>query len=406
MFDQPALKPKDAPELARFDWTDPFRLDEQLTEEERMLRDAARAYAQDRLQPRIIAAYRDESFDPAIFPEMGEMGLLGVTVPEAYGGLGASYVAYGLVAREIERVDSGYRSMMSVQSSLVMYPIYAYGTEAQRRKFLPKLASGEWIGCFGLTEPDAGSDPAGMKTVARKTDGGYVLNGSKMWISNAPFADVFVVWAKSEAHGGKIRGFVLEKGMGGLSAPRIGGKLSLRASVTGEIVMQDVAVGEDALLPFVEGLKGPFGCLNRARYGISWGAMGAAEFCLHAARAYGLERHQFGKPLAQTQLYQLKLANMMSEIALGLQASLRVGRLMDEANAAPEMISLIKRNNCGKALDAARLARDMHGGNGIQEDYQIMRHMANLETVNTYEGTHDVHALILGRAITGLQAFF
>ncbi len=406
MFDQPALKSKDAPDLGRFDWTDPFRLDDQLTEEERMLRDAAKAYAQDKLQPRVIAAYRDESFDPAIFREMGEMGLLGLTVPEAYGGLGASYVAYGLVAREVERVDSGYRSMMSVQSSLVMYPIYAYGTEAQRQKFLPKLASGEWIGCFGLTEPDAGSDPAGMKTVARKTADGYVLNGSKMWISNAPFADVFVVWAKSEAHGGKIRGFVLEKGMAGLSAPKIGGKLSLRASVTGEIVMKDVAVGDDALLPFVEGLKGPFGCLNRARYGISWGVMGAAEFCLHAARQYGLDRMQFGKPLAQTQLYQLKLANMMSEIALGLQASLRVGRLMDEANAAPEMISIIKRNNCGKALDAARMARDMHGGNGIQEDYQIMRHMVNLETVNTYEGTHDVHALILGRAVTGLQAFF
>ena len=406
MFDQPSLKSKDAPDLARFDWTDPFRLDDQLTEEERMLRDAARSFAQDKLQPRVIAAYRDESFDPAIFREMGEMGLLGLTVPEAYGGLGASYVAYGLVAREVERVDSGYRSMMSVQSSLVMYPIYAYGTEAQRQKFLPKLASGEWIGCFGLTEPDAGSDPAGMKTVARKTADGYVLNGSKMWISNAPFADVFVVWAKSEAHGGKIRGFVLEKGMAGLSAPKIGGKLSLRASVTGEIVMKDVAVGDDALLPFVEGLKGPFGCLNRARYGISWGVMGAAEFCLHAARQYGLDRVQFGKPLAQTQLYQLKLANMMSEIALGLQASLRVGRLMDEANAAPEMISIIKRNNCGKALDAARMARDMHGGNGIQEDYQIMRHMVNLETVNTYEGTHDVHALILGRAITGLQAFF
>jgi glutaryl-CoA dehydrogenase len=406
MLDQPYLKAKDAPDLGRFDWQDPFRMEDQLTEEERMLRDAARTYAQDRLQPRVIAAYRDESFDPAIFSEMGQMGLLGLTIPEAYGGLGASYVAYGLVAREVERVDSGYRSMMSVQSSLVMYPIYAYGSEAQRQKFLPKLASGEWIGCFGLTEPDAGSDPAGMKTVARKTATGYVLNGSKMWISNAPFADVFVVWAKSEAHGGKIRGFVLEKGMAGLSAPQIGGKLSLRASVTGEIVMQDVAVGEDSLLPFVEGLKGPFGCLNRARYGISWGVMGAAEFCLHAARQYGLDRKQFGKPLAQTQLYQLKLANMMSEIALGLQASLRVGRLMDEANAAPEMISIIKRNNCGKALDAARMARDMHGGNGIQEDYQIMRHMVNLETVNTYEGTHDVHALILGRAVTGLQAFF
>ena len=406
MFDQPALKSKDAPDLARFDWQDPFRLDDQLTGEERMLRDGARAYAQERLQPRVIAAYRDESFDPAIFAEMGEMGLLGVTVPEAYGGLGASYVAYGLVAREVERVDSGYRSMMSVQSSLVMYPIYAYGTEGQRQKYLPNLASGAWIGCFGLTEPDAGSDPAGMKTVARKTATGYVLDGAKMWISNAPYADVFVVWAKSEAHGGKIRGFVLDKGMPGLSAPKIGGKLSLRASVTGEIVMQGVEVREDALLPFVEGLKGPFGCLNRARYGIAWGVMGAAEFCLHAARQYGLDRRQFGKPLAQTQLYQVKLANMMSEIALGLQGCLRVGRLMDEANAAPEMISIIKRNNCGKALDAARMSRDMHGGNGIQEDYQIMRHMVNLETVNTYEGTHDVHALILGRAVTGLQAFF
>jgi len=406
MFDQPALKSKDAPDLGRFDWSDPFRLDAQLTEEERMLRDGARSYAQERLQPRVIAAYRDEATDPAIFREMGEMGLLGVTVPEEYGGLGASYVAYGLVAREVERVDSGYRSMMSVQSSLVMYPIYAYGTEAQRAKYLPKLARGEWIGCFGLTEPDAGSDPAGMKTVARKTADGYVLTGTKTWISNAPLADVFVVWAKSEAHGGKIRGFVLEAGMAGLSAPRIGGKLSLRASITGEIVMQDVAVGEEALLPFVEGLKGPFGCLNRARYGISWGVLGAAEFCLEAARQYGLDRRQFGRPLAQTQLYQVKLANMMSEIALGLQASLRVGRLLDEANAAPEMISIVKRNNCGKALEAARMARDMHGGNGIQEEYQIMRHMMNLETVNTYEGTHDVHALILGRAITGLQAFF
>jgi glutaryl-CoA dehydrogenase len=400
------LKAKDRPELARFDWEDPFRLSDQLTEEERMLRDAARAYAQDRLQPRVIEAYRDEVTDAAIFREMGEMGLLGITVPEEYGGLGASYVAYGLVAREVERVDSGYRSMMSVQSSLVMYPIYAYGSEDQRRKYLPKLASGEWIGCFGLTEPDAGSDPAGMKTVAKKTANGYVLSGSKMWISNAPIADVFVVWAKSEAHGGKIRGFVLDKGMPGLSAPKIGGKLSLRASITGEIVMDGVEVGEDALLPNVEGLKGPFGCLNRARYGISWGVMGAAEFCMQAARQYGLDRQQFGKPLAQTQLQQLKLANMLTEISLGLQASLRVGRLMDEGQAAPEMISLIKRNNCGKALDIARLSRDMHGGNGISEEYQIMRHMANLETVNTYEGTHDVHALILGRAITGLQAFF
>ncbi len=405
-MDKPKLKAKDAPDLGRFDWQDPFRMEDQLTEEERMLRDAARAYAQEKLQPRVIAAFREEATDPAIFREMGEMGLLGVTVPEEYGGLGASYVAYGLIAREVERVDSGYRSMMSVQSSLVMYPIYAYGTEDQRKKYLPKLASGEWIGCFGLTEPDAGSDPAGMKTVAKKTANGYVLNGAKMWISNAPIADVFVVWAKSEAHGGKIKGFVLEKGMKGLSAPKIGGKLSLRASITGEIVLKDVEVGEDALLPHVEGLKGPFGCLNRARYGISWGVLGAAEFCMQAARQYGLDRKQFGRPLAQTQLYQLKLANMMTEISLGLQGSLRVGRLLDEANAAPEMISIVKRNNCGKALEAARWARDMHGGNGIQEDYQIMRHMVNLETVNTYEGTHDVHALILGRAITGLQAFF
>ncbi len=402
----PHLKAKDAPDLGRFDWEDPFRLNDQLTEEERMLRDAARAYGSEKLQPRVTQAYREESTDPAIFREMGEMGLLGVTIPEEYGGLGSSYVAYGLIAREIERVDSGYRSMMSVQSSLVMYPIYAYGSEEQRLRYLPKLASGEWIGCFGLTEPDAGSDPAGMKTVARKTPTGYVLNGAKMWISNSPIADVFIVWAKSEPHGGKIRGFVLEKGMPGLSAPKIGGKLSLRASITGEIVMQDVEVGDDALLPNVEGLKGPFGCLNRARYGIAWGVMGAAEFCLHAARQYGLDRKQFGKPLAQTQLFQLKLANMMTDIALGLQGALRVGRLLDEANAAPEMISIVKRNNCGRALDIARWSRDMHGGNGIQEDYQIMRHMVNLETVNTYEGTHDVHALILGRSITGLQAFF
>jgi glutaryl-CoA dehydrogenase len=401
-----SLNPKDAPDLGRFDWEDALRLEDQLTEEERMLRDAARAYAQDKLQPRVIDAYRDEETDPAIFREMGEMGLLGVTLPEAYGGLGASYVSYGLIAREVERVDSGYRSMMSVQSSLVMYPIYAYGSEEQRRKYLPGLAAGTLVGCFGLTEPDAGSDPAGMKTVAKKTANGYLLNGSKMWISNSPIADVFVVWAKSEAHGGRIRGFVLEKGMEGLSAPKIGGKLSLRASITGEIVMADVEVGEDALLPGVEGLKGPFGCLNRARYGISWGVLGAAEFCLHASRQYGLDRKQFDKALAQTQLFQLKLANMLTEIALGAQASLRVGRLLDEANAAPEMISLVKRNNCGRALEIARWARDMHGGNGISEEFQVMRHMVNLETVNTYEGTHDVHALILGRAITGLQAFY
>ena len=371
-----------------------------------MLRDAARTFASDVLQPRVANAYRDETADPDLFPKMGEAGLLGVTVPEEYGGLGASYVTYGLVAREVERVDSGYRSMMSVQSSLVMYPIQAYGSEEQKQKYLPGLASGELIGCFGLTEPDAGSDPAGMKTVAKKIDGGYVLNGAKMWISNSPFADVFVVWAKSEAHEGKIRGFVLEKGMKGLSAPKIGGKLSLRASTTGEIVMDGVEVGEEALLPNVQGLKGPFGCLNRARYGISWGAMGAAEACWHAARAYGLDRKQFNKPLAGTQLFQKKLADMQTEISLGLQGSLRLGRMMDNGTASPELVSLMKRNNCGKALEIARVARDMHGGNGISEEYVVMRHMINLETVNTYEGTHDVHALILGRAQTGIQAFF
>jgi glutaryl-CoA dehydrogenase len=389
-----------------FQWDDAFLLEDQLSEDERMIRDTARAYAQDKLQPRVIDAYRNETTDPSIFREMGELGLLGVTVPDTYGGVSASYVAYGLVAREVERVDSGYRSMMSVQSSLVIYPIHAYGSEEQRQKYLPKLISGEWIGCFGLTEPDAGSDPGGMKTRAVKTDGGYRLSGSKMWISNAPIADVFVVWAKSEAHGNAIRGFVLEKGTKGLSAPKIGGKLSLRASITGEIVLDNVEVGEDALLPEVEGLKGPFGCLNRARYGISWGVLGSAEFCWHAARQYGLDRKQFGKPLAQTQLFQKKLADMQTEITLGLQASLRVGQLMDAGRMAPEMISIVKRNNCGKALDIARAARDMHGGNGISEDYQVMRHMVNLETVNTYEGTHDVHALILGRAQTGLQAFF
>ncbi|MDK3018275.1 acyl-CoA dehydrogenase [Pseudodonghicola flavimaris] len=402
----PTLKAKDAPDLSSFDWADPFRLVDQLTEEERMIADSAHTYAQEKLQPRVLQAFEKEETDPEIFREMGEMGLLGVTVPEQYGGIGAGYVSYGLVAREVERVDSGYRSMMSVQSSLVMYPIYAYGTEEQRMKYLPKLASGEYIGCFGLTEPDAGSDPAGMKTRAEKIDGGYRLTGSKMWISNAPFADVFVVWAKSDAHDGKIRGFVLEKGMKGLSAPKIQNKASLRASVTGEIVMDGVEVGEDALLPHVQGLKGPFGCLNRARYGIAWGVMGSAETCWHAARQYGLDRKQFNKPLAQTQLYQKKLAEMQTEIALGMQAALRVGRLMDEAKAAPEMISIIKRNNCGKALDIARMARDMHGGNGISLEFQVIRHMINLETVNTYEGTHDVHALILGRAQTGLQAFF
>ncbi|OCW58009.1 acyl-CoA dehydrogenase [Hoeflea olei] len=389
-----------------FQWDDPFLLADQLTEEERMIADAAAAFAADKLMPRVSDAYLNEVTDREIFSEMGQAGLLGVTVPEAYGGAEAGYVSYGLVAREVERIDSGYRSMMSVQSSLVMYPIQAYGSEEQRLKYLPKLASGEWVGCFGLTEPDAGSDPGGMKTRAKKIDGGYVLTGSKMWISNAPIADVFVVWAKSEAHGGEIRGFVLEKGMKGLSAPKIGGKLSLRASVTGEVVMDNVEVGEDALLPNVSGLKGPFGCLNRARYGISWGAMGAAEDCWHRARQYGLDRHQFGKPLAGTQLFQKKLADMQTEIALGLQASLRVGRLMDDGRFAPEMISIVKRNNCGKALDIARMARDMHGGNGIQAEYHVMRHAQNLETVNTYEGTHDVHALILGRAQTGIQAFF
>jgi len=400
------IKTKDAPDLNSFDWADAFYLEDQLTEDERMLRDGAAAFAQDKLQPRVIEAYREATVAPEVFKEMGDAGLLGLTVPEEYGGLGASYVTYGLVAREVERVDSGYRSMMSVQSSLVMYPIYAYGSEEQRQKYLPGLAAGDLIGCFGLTEPDAGSDPAGMKTRAEKTATGYKITGSKMWISNSPIADVFVIWAKSEAHGGKIRGFVLEKGMTGLSAPKVAGKLSLRASVTGEIVMDGVEVGEDALLPGVEGLKGPFGCLNRARYGIAWGVMGAAEFCWHAARQYGLDRKQFNKPLAQTQLFQLKLANMQTEITLGLQGALRVGQLMDQGRAAPEMISLMKRNNCGKALDIARMSRDMHGGNGISEDFQIMRHMVNLETVNTYEGTHDVHALILGRAQTGLQAFF
>ncbi len=402
----PILKAKDAPDLGSFDWADPFRLSQQLTEDERMIQDSAAAYAREKLAPRIIDAFAHETSDKSIFAEMGDMGLLGVTLPEEYGGLGGSYVSYGLVAREVERIDSGYRSMMSVQSSLVIYPIYAYGSEEQRRKYLPKLASGEWVGCFGLTEPDAGSDPAGMKTRAVKTTNGYKISGSKMWISNAPFADVFVVWAKSDEHGGKIRGFVLEKGMKGLSAPKIENKLSLRASITGEIVMDGVEVGEDALLPNVQGLKGPFGCLNRARYGISWGAMGAAEFCWHAARQYGLDRKQFNKPLAGTQLFQKKLADMQTEIALGLQASLQVGRLMDAAQAAPEMISLVKRNNCGKALDIARVSRDMHGGNGISGDFQVMRHVMNLETVNTYEGTHDVHALILGRAQTGIQAFF
>ncbi len=389
-----------------FVWNDPFLFEDQLSEEERMIRDSAAAFSASELLPRVEEAYLNEQTDPDLFRLMGRAGLLGLTLPEKYGAAGANYVAYGLVAREVERIDSGYRSMMSVQSSLVIYPIHAYGSEEQKDKYLPGLVSGELIGCFGLTEPDAGSDPGGMKTRAEKIAGGYRLRGSKMWISNAPIADVFVVWAKSDAHDGKIRGFVLEKGMKGLSAPKIGGKLSLRASITGEIVLDGVEVGEDALLPGVSGLAGPFGCLNRARYGISWGVMGAAEDCWLRARQYGLDRHQFGKPLAGTQLYQKKLADMQTDITLGLQGSLRVGRLMDEHRFAPEMISMMKRNNCGKALDIARTARDMHGGNGIQIGYHVMRHAQNLETVNTYEGTHDVHALILGRAQTGLQAFF
>ena len=394
------------PAKARFVWDDPFLIDQQLTEDERMIREAAADFAAAELVPRVEQDYLEERDASVLFAKMGQAGLLGATLPELYGGSDASYVSYGVIAREVERVDSGYRSMMSVQSSLVMHPIFTYGTEEQRLKYLPKLASGEWIGCFGLTEPDAGSDPGGMKTKAVKTPNGYRISGSKMWISNAPFADVFVVWAKSDAHNNEIKGFVLEKGMKGLSAPKIGGKLSLRASTTGEIVMEGVEVGEDALLPNVAGLKGPFGCLNKARYGISWGVMGAAEDCWHRARQYGLDRKQFDKPLAQTQLFQKKLADMQTEIALGLQASLRVGRLMDDHAETPEMISLIKRNNCGKALDIARHARDMHGGNGIQSSYHVMRHAQNLETVNTYEGTHDVHALILGRAQTGLNAFF
>ena len=393
------------PAILPFDWADPFDLDSQLTDEEKLVRDTAEGYAQEKLQPRVTEAYLDEDFDRSILTEMGELGLLGATIPNDYGGAGLGYVSYGLIARAVERVDSGYRSAMSVQSSLVMYPIYAYGSEEQRTKYLPKLATAEMIGCFGLTEPDAGSDPGGMRTRAQKVQGGYVLTGSKTWITNSPIADVFVVWAKSDAHDGKIRGFVLEKGAAGLSAPKIKEKLSLRASITGEIVMDGVEVGEDALLPNVEGLKGPFGCLNRARYGIGWGAMGAAEFCYHAARQYTLDRKQFGRPLAATQLVQLKLANMVTEITLGLQAALRVGRRLESGQLVPENISLLKRNNCGKALDIARIARDMHGGNGISAEFQVMRHAANLETVNTYEGTHDVHALILGRAITGIPAF-
>ena len=390
----------------KFNWEDPLLLDSLISEEEALIKSTAHEYAQAKLLPRVEDAFLEEQTDKNIFREMGELGLLGITIPEKYGCAGASYVSYGLVAKEIERVDSGYRSMMSVQSSLVMHPIYAYGTEDQRQKYLPKLASGELIGCFGLTEPDAGSDPSSMKTTASKVKGGYSLSGSKMWISNSPIADVFVVWAKSKEHGDAIKGFILEKEMNGLSAPKIKGKLSLRASITGEIVMNDVFVPEENLMPNVTGLKGPFGCLNRARYGIAWGVMGAAEDCWHRARQYTLDRKQFGKPLAATQLIQKKLADMQTEIALGLGAALQVGRLFDQGSLAPEAISLIKRNNCGKALEIARHSRDMHGGNGIHAEYQVMRHLMNLETVNTYEGTHDVHALILGRAQTGIQAFF
>jgi glutaryl-CoA dehydrogenase len=389
----------------QFDWSDPLRLEDMLTDEERLVRDTAQAYAQTELLPRVTKAYLDERFDREIMSEMGELGLLGATIPIEYGGAGLNYVSYGLVARAIERVDSGYRSAMSVQSSLVMYPIHAYGSEEQRAKYLPGLASGELIGCFGLTEPDAGSDPGGMRTRAQVIPGGYLLSGTKMWITNSPIADIFIVWAQSDAHDGAIRGFILERGMKGLSAPKIGEKLSLRASITGEIVMDEVEVPESALLPNASGLKGPFGCLNRARYGIAWGAMGAAEACFDAARTYTLDRRQFGKPLASRQLIQLKLAEMATQISLGLQAALQVGRNLDKGLVCPEAISLIKRNNCGRALEIARVARDMHGGNGISAEFHVMRHAANLETVNTYEGTHDVHGLILGRAITGISAF-
>jgi glutaryl-CoA dehydrogenase len=387
----------------KFSWEDPLLLDDQLTEDERMVRDTARDYCQDKLMSRVQNGFRNEVFDREIMNELGELGLLGATVAEEYGGAGVNHVCYGLVAREVERVDSGYRSAMSVQSSLVMYPIEAYGSEEQKHKYLPKLATGEWVGCFGLTEPDHGSDPGGMKTRAVKTDGGYIVSGAKMWITNSPIADVFVIWGKTED--GVIRGFILEKGMKGLSAPKIEGKFSLRASITGEIVMDDVFVPDENLLPHVKGLKGPFGCLNKARYGISWGALGAAEFCWHQARQYTLDRKQFGRPLAATQLIQKKLADMQTEITIGLQTCLRIGRLLDDGRGAPEMISLAKRNSCGKALDIARTARDMHGGNGISDEYHVIRHVLNLEAVNTYEGTHDVHALILGRAQTGLQAF-
>ncbi|MDH3376345.1 MAG: acyl-CoA dehydrogenase [Gammaproteobacteria bacterium] len=386
----------------QFQWDDVLRFDEQLSDDERMARDTIGRYCQDKLMPRIVKAHRDEQFDRNLFNEMGELGILGSTI-DGYGCAGLSYVCYGLIAREIERVDSGLRSVMSVQSSLAMHPIHAYGSEAQREKYLPKMATGEWVGCFGLTEPDHGSDPGGMKTRARKVEGGYRLSGAKMWITNSPIADVFIVWAKDDD--GVIRGFILEKGMSGLTAPKIEGKFSLRASMTGEIVMDDVTVPEENILPHALGLKGPFGCLNRARYGIAWGTMGAAEFCWHAARRYTLERHQFGRPLAANQLIQKKLADMQTEITLGLQACLRLGRLMDEGSATPEMISLLKRNNCGKALDIARVARDMHGANGVADEYHVIRHVMNLEAVNTYEGTHDIHALILGRAQTGIQAF-
>ena len=405
-----------------FKWDDPFMLSDQLTDEERMIRDTARKYCQDKLMPRILEANRNETFDRAIMDEMGGMGFLGSTIPEEFGGAELNYVSYGLIAREVERVDSGYRSAMSVQSSLVMHPIYAYGSEEQKKKYLPQLASGKLVGCFGLTEPNHGSDPGSMETRAKKVDGGWVLHGNKMWITNSPIADVFIVWAKAysaqggvpaadssagdgERSDGEIRGFILEKGMKGLSAPKIEGKFSLRASATGEIVMEEVFVPDENLLPNVSGLKGPFGCLNKARYGIAWGALGAAEFCWHAARQYTLDRPQFGRPLAANQIIQLKLANMMTEITLGLQGALRVGRLMDEDKSTPEMVSLIKRNSCGKSLEIARTSRDMHGGNGVSDEFHVIRHMMNLEAVNTYEGTHDIHALILGRAQTGIQAF-
>jgi glutaryl-CoA dehydrogenase len=394
-----------ASKLSPMNWEDPFLIESQLSEEERMISDAARAYCQDKLAARVVEANRHEIFHCEIMTEMGALGLLGSTIPEEYGGVGANYVSYGLVAREVERIDSGYRSAMSVQSSLVMHPIFAYGSEAQRQRYLPKLATGEWVGCFGLTEPDHGSDPGGMLTRAKPVDGGYLISGAKNWITNSPIADVFVIWAKSDAHDGKIRGFVLEKGMKGLVAPKIEGKFSLRASITGMIQMDEVFVPEENLLPNISGLAGPFGCLNRARFGIAWGAMGAAEACWHAARSYTMERKQFGKPLAATQLIQKKLADMQTEISLGLLGALRLGRMLDDHTAPAELISLMKRNNCGKALDIARVARDMHGGNGVSDEYGVIRHVMNLEAVNTYEGTHDIHALILGRAQTGLQAF-